>query len=1193
MTVAGSARPAWLSGFEPAESPRRAGLGSSPSRPTSAGPGAHAMVRSAQRILSDDGSRLRDTRTAEATGLVSLRDFMDSFPLVPLTVIPRLSLADLIECEHGLRSLRATLSPDNPDDAQLDKYVSRQLSVVQRHMEPARARDRVLRLLQGDEEPTMSTLSAPMLATTNNSIKVPSSGSSPLPVFLQAPMQSASSMPKPPQLSKATCSVKSTSALGGLKAAAPSNNAPPAKRRDSDQLARARALAHATVTSTTASTASFVISCTETSLKARRRKRPKKKTDEALAADRARQLEREREKRRQAAYQRLLARQELQARKKEQSVDQKNLEKTSTCSDSEKSTQQTSSVSTASDQGPDSSSDESEVSNCSDGDADDEQAILALTVVTTGAPDDKSDGDGDAVASADDANDDDDDDDDDNDDARAAVVDRGIRDVEDGNVRFDSEPSRPRERSRDAVDGTSSNQQQEDESVVHTHRQQDSAALSNVSEKEGQDAGVNQWPLETDHAVNELDVARQVLDAESEQRAEIANQIQQFIAERTRWAMENLRAERARPVTPAPEVDDEKMARSQSPSSTTEGREALEDPPEPVDEPDTPSLAVDDLPSEPAIPVIDPDSTTASTRTPGLLVKRPRRRVRPATDAVIPRPLCRDVPDYRGYFADFFCILTSVYEQHQSGAMSATATPSAASSHAAEQALRLQLKLYETWQSIMSDYATVFGRQTATTAPAWDAPRGASSPSTPHYRINSQTRREVCDIVVSALEKDDSAWEEHPSGLGLKTTWNLLWTWSKPQVERKTLLVWQKVNHFKQAKALTRKDCLKRNLGKYAALGGRLRQAFDIAPMTFLLPQEYVAFVQAFHERGRRLQAAQRDDATATKNNIWIMKPVALSRGRGISLVNDLTQVVYGEQVVIQEYIATPLLLDGYKFDLRVYVLVTSFNPLEAFFYEEGFVRLCTQPYQDSDLSNLFIHLTNSSIQKENEAALHSGDQPSHPAAASGPSAAAASEDAGGTKMTLAYLWKRLAAMGADVAQVKQDIFAVILKSLLCGEDHIPFQVNSFDLLGYDILLDSTLRPWLIEINSSPSMARENALDFQVKDALMLDTMRLVRPLRFDRAQLVDVLRRRFHEAENERRRVHGAASTRHPRETEELAARQLNEDLSAILLGQVPRQYGELPAHLGSFTRLCPHTTLYNQLIKLKKSCLRSDRRP
>lgn len=94
---------------------------------------------------------------------------------------------------------------------------------------------------------------------------------------------------------------------------------------------------------------------------------------------------------------------------------------------------------------------------------------------------------------------------------------------------------------------------------------------------------------------------------------------------------------------------------------------------------------------------------------------------------------------------------------------------------------------------------------------------------------------------------------------------------------------------------------------------------------------------------------------------------------------------------------------------------------------------------------------------------------------------AAAGEEAGGTKMTLAYLWKRLAAMGADVERVKSEIVDVILKSLLCGEDHIPFQVNSFDLYGYDILLDDAFRPWLIEINSSPSMARENDLDYQVR----------------------------------------------------------------------------------------------------------------
>lgn len=105
--------------------------------------------------------------------------------------------------------------------------------------------------------------------------------------------------------------------------------------------------------------------------------------------------------------------------------------------------------------------------------------------------------------------------------------------------------------------------------------------------------------------------------------------------------------------------------------------------------------------------------------------------------------------------------------------------------------------------------------------------------------------------------------------------------------------------------------------------------------------------------------------------NYWIIKPVASSRGRGIQLINDLTQVTYGDNVVLQRYLKNPLLLGGFKFDLRIYVLVTSFNPIECFIYNEGFARVSTVPFSldPNDVNNKYIHLTNYSIQKKNTGA--------------------------------------------------------------------------------------------------------------------------------------------------------------------------------------------------------------------------------
>ena len=100
------------------------------------------------------------------------------------------------------------------------------------------------------------------------------------------------------------------------------------------------------------------------------------------------------------------------------------------------------------------------------------------------------------------------------------------------------------------------------------------------------------------------------------------------------------------------------------------------------------------------------------------------------------------------------------------------------------------------------------------------------------------------------------------------------------------------------------------------------------------------------------------------------MKPKASSKGKGIQVIQSFDEVPRGggqPQCLVQQYIQNPLLIDGYKWDLRIYVAVTSINPLRIYVYEEGLVRFASEKYDTSDLKNIFSHLTNYSINKKHK----------------------------------------------------------------------------------------------------------------------------------------------------------------------------------------------------------------------------------
>ena len=83
---------------------------------------------------------------------------------------------------------------------------------------------------------------------------------------------------------------------------------------------------------------------------------------------------------------------------------------------------------------------------------------------------------------------------------------------------------------------------------------------------------------------------------------------------------------------------------------------------------------------------------------------------------------------------------------------------------------------------------------------------------------------------------------------------------------------------------------------------------------------------------------------------MWIIKPSSSSQGKGIFMVDDISEVPLNESLVISRYIDNPLLINGLKFDLRLYVLVTSFDPLKIYVYNEGLVRFASEPYNNNNI---------------------------------------------------------------------------------------------------------------------------------------------------------------------------------------------------------------------------------------------------
>lgn len=271
-------------------------------------------------------------------------------------------------------------------------------------------------------------------------------------------------------------------------------------------------------------------------------------------------------------------------------------------------------------------------------------------------------------------------------------------------------------------------------------------------------------------------------------------------------------------------------------------------------------------------------------------------------------------------------------------------------------------------------------------------------------------------------------------------------------------------NHFPGMVSLNRKDDLALYLAAAAGRTAELAGAphFDFSPRTFRLPSDLGAF------RRRRLEQPEA---------LWVVKPVDGWGGRDIALTDDPQVEDLGPGWIVQEHVSDPLLLPErpHKHVLRIYVLVTSLDPLVVYVSDLGAARFSRRPFSSElpTLADRDVHMVRSAVR------------------------------------TLALDDYRLllAEAGIDHPRIFAAIDDLTIRLLIAHREavlhgslaQLATLDGCFELLGLDVLIDASEKPWLLEVNRHPALgldapegSRDREAQRRSRHLLVEDTLRLV-----------------------------------------------------------------------------------------------------
>lgn len=273
----------------------------------------------------------------------------------------------------------------------------------------------------------------------------------------------------------------------------------------------------------------------------------------------------------------------------------------------------------------------------------------------------------------------------------------------------------------------------------------------------------------------------------------------------------------------------------------------------------------------------------------------------------------------------------------------------------------------------------------------------------------------------------------------------------------------QAVNYYRGSENLL---CKKVPLVKYVrSITQSDPETYQWIPVSFIiLPAQLksksdsrMKFIAKYVDEREKLEAF----ANGLKEKVWIAKSSSGAKGKDIFISNDIEEIVafVDEQTqgfVVQKYIENPLLLDkNRKFDIRCWVLLD--HTYTIYIFSEGVLRTSSEPYDVDNLKNITSHLTNHCIQEE-----YSGNFGLY-------------EE--GNEMFYGEFSRYLEeTFGVSLAKtILPQINSIVKKCLLGLKEELTTEglsYHSFQLFGFDFMIDAQFHVWLLEVNGAPACAK-------------------------------------------------------------------------------------------------------------------------